>query len=483
MKQNIVTIYMISCLAWIGMAQAQSKNESLQISGNGQAGDTIDIRVWDQYFSDHKKNVIKHRQQQAIITNGQFAFHFEQVRGPIYFSVTSRKGTVADRYLAMPGDSIHILRGTGKHRSFYGRGADGMSCRYKTDSIADEILQSFWRTDPPGASWKQVNYLYYQQKFFAILDSMMKGKLSVLLSYRALLPWEQYQVLKADIIGNTVIDKTSSYQSSALYVSRRKETDSIPYLRNELFNHYFKDVRSMVTDIPEKYLASSRDYILSRIALAKAESNMYGSKRALDLVKEQYKGMMREKLLVTLLLETVDSMPRPDSVLRAEIKTIQTAHYKEPLQLMLDKFVRGVTAYNFTLENAAGKMVQLRHFAGKKVLIDYWYTGCTGCVQFFKGALHEVEKKYATDSSMVFLSISIDKDKKTWLKSINDQIYTSPAVINLYTGKLGNAHPAITNFGLDAYPTFVIVDKNGKIQYNGSPPRTPGELISLINAN
>ena len=46
--------------------------------------------------------------------------------------------------------------------------------------------------------------------------------------------------------------------------------------------------------------------------------------------------------------------------------------------------ISGKYAYNFNLPDTLSKRVQLSEFKGKVVFIDFWYTGCTNCVEFYK---------------------------------------------------------------------------------------------------
>ena len=64
----------------------------------------------------------------------------------------------------------------------------------------------------------------------------------------------------------------------------------------------------------------------------------------------------------------------------------------------------------------------------------------------------------------------MDKDKSVWAKSILSGKYTSSETINLYTNGFGRSHPFIQNYNFKAYPSQILIGKNGEL-ITSSPPR------------
>ena len=81
----------------------------------------------------------------------------------------------------------------------------------------------------------------------------------------------------------------------------------------------------------------------------------------------------------------------------------------------------GAKAIDFTYPDIAGKMVSLSDFKGKLVFIDVWATWCDPCKQEIP-ALKELHEEYADNDSIVFMSVSVDKeeDKEAWSKFVTD---------------------------------------------------------------
>jgi cytochrome oxidase Cu insertion factor (SCO1/SenC/PrrC family) len=124
----------------------------------------------------------------------------------------------------------------------------------------------------------------------------------------------------------------------------------------------------------------------------------------------------------------------------------------------------GAAAFPFELPDATGRMVRLRDFQGKIVVVDFWYTGCGSCIEFYQEHLSKVEQKYAGDSTVVFLTICVDKDRKFWLRSIASGQYTSPHIVNLYTAGQGSAAEVIKYYGVHSFPQPMLIGKDQRMK-------------------
>lgn len=141
------------------------------------------------------------------------------------------------------------------------------------------------------------------------------------------------------------------------------------------------------------------------------------------------------------------------------------------------QYLKGKPAMNFVLADTSGNMHSLNDFKGKVVVIDFWFTGCIGCIQTAK-LLHEIEEKYK-NRDVVFISINIDKTTEKWKYGIGNA--SSISSLQLYTNGQGNEHPIIKENKIYSYPTLTIIDKAGHYIYNKAPdPRV--ELTSFLNA-
>lgn len=123
----------------------------------------------------------------------------------------------------------------------------------------------------------------------------------------------------------------------------------------------------------------------------------------------------------------------------------------------VEKSAIGKVVANFTLNDPEGKPVSLGDLKGKYVIIDFWASWCGPCKQSFPH-LKEIYERYK-GKNFEILSISIDKDKDSWIKELRQQ--KLPWVQVLDTKNIGK-----TNFVVDGVPTTYLINPDGKILIN-----------------
>jgi thiol-disulfide isomerase/thioredoxin len=129
-------------------------------------------------------------------------------------------------------------------------------------------------------------------------------------------------------------------------------------------------------------------------------------------------------------------------------------------------------------------MIRLSDFKGKTIFIDFWFTGCSGCMLYYKNYVSKAEEQFENNKDLLFITISIDANKGKWLEGLRSGKYTSSQAINLYTNGQGIAHPLIKKLKIIAYPYSLIVDSEGKLIINDVERLRnggPDALISTIN--
>jgi peroxiredoxin len=149
----------------------------------------------------------------------------------------------------------------------------------------------------------------------------------------------------------------------------------------------------------------------------------------------------------------------------------------------------GQPAPVFNLPDINGKMVSLTDFAGKYVFIDYWATWCGPCkaeIPAYKKLIEDYKNK-----NIVFISISVDKDKAAWEKMVKEGIPEvdpetgKPAVpakmIQMTWIQLHDAVKYNKIWLVKYIPTFVLIDTKGKIvNARAARPSNP-ELRGVID--
>jgi cytochrome c biogenesis protein CcmG/thiol:disulfide interchange protein DsbE len=112
-------------------------------------------------------------------------------------------------------------------------------------------------------------------------------------------------------------------------------------------------------------------------------------------------------------------------------------------------------APGFTLLDAQGAEVRLSDYKGKVVLLNFWATWCTGCKEEIPSFI-DFQTKYKS-SGLEVLGVSMDDDGWKVLKP-----YLAEHPMN-YKVMLGNDAVGDLYGGVDALPTTLLIDREGKI--------------------
>ncbi len=129
---------------------------------------------------------------------------------------------------------------------------------------------------------------------------------------------------------------------------------------------------------------------------------------------------------------------------------------------------------DFAFETIDGSRGRLADYAGKVIVIDLWFIGCSGCFIEHK-SLNEFGTKYKDDSRVVFLSIALND--KTALKKYLARFPLEATVIP-------DAQEICNRLGVNSYPTHVIIDQTGKtvLWQVGGSERSGEELGTKVDA-
>lgn len=118
----------------------------------------------------------------------------------------------------------------------------------------------------------------------------------------------------------------------------------------------------------------------------------------------------------------------------------------------------GKRSPGFRAPDVEGKEYTLVDFRGKYVYIDMWATWCGPCKREMP-YLKALEEEFK-DAEIVFLGLSVDKDKEAWENMVRQGELTG---VQLY---LGTGSRFQEGYRVESIPRFILLDKEGIIISN-----------------
>src|SRR5579862_1537968 len=406
--------------------------------------------------------------------NGTFRFKLENVGSIGRMYLTFKRGQeyiqIGGRYMVERGDNITLsinIHDSLASARFFGSNSAKYTC---VDSILanydDELISI---SNSIGMKYKERSFNY----FFELnknLKSLKEKKKSDLKYFKNQISENVYTMCDFEI--ESIADFKYCIILGYNYFNNSQDSLKEKIKRYYLDSCQFKiDINSanFKKILPVNFYAIYYLIINTAINIGLETDDLPSITNVYDRMKKMYSGAVLDKILTVLTFDTFVHLhlfcikftsDQIDSCLLQADKIVKTDYLLALLREQL-VLVKGYDAYDFHLKDTTGNIIRMSDFRGKTVMIDAWYTGCTGCAMFYKFFTDSVESEFRADSNFKVISICADVSESQWKKSIYSGKYTNPRQINLfangfYSDYFNHYHPT-------GMPFIIFVDKHGKI--------------------
>lgn len=438
--------------------------EGFTLSGKLETSknDTMVMTAWPYLLSNRKMAVLPQFKCIAILHNGMFQFKVDQMDGPFYFLLDTyqngRRRSMLNFFIAEPGDSIHIESANGQ-LSFSGNRAGKYQYQYAAAQGFSELARKFAVYIVRDSS----HYLAHLQGTATDGLNMLEVQLEELYKWKDKIAPGIFNALRYDLIGRTGTILYATYQSAVK--SDLKNYFTIPKMLEEksrqvqdLFNKVLQNKLFTEEAIPESMVP--KEYISFLLARESFCDNDCPVDTISQKVMRLKTGVYRDQIITLYLLNRYEFLSNAKELID---RALASVHNKPSKTILADiQFtLSGKPSSDFGLQDTKKNTRYLSEFINKVVVLDFWFTGCSGCVDFYNKTLRPLEEVYNDTSKFVFISISLDKEYEIWNKSLQNNLYTGKGALNLYTNGKGSDDPIIAHYKITGCPTFVVIDKKG----------------------
>lgn len=478
MRILIIIIISVCCIHEVSLAESDVKLKPLIIEGildSDNAADTVEAYVYlnTSEFGFERLELARteHQSYKEKLTHGQFKIAVPSPSALFYLHIfyktpkeTSTETAWIDRvFVVEAGDSLSVKMS--KHNmEFSGRGAEKMNCQM-------EIFRNCYSATAGDLTlFKEGDYERYIETFESKMSASLKVQLEIIQQYKGAMNPAIEELLRV----NCYALRYSAVRQMNIYLNN----NAVPAYSLALKRYYGKSGKDKLPFSLDGSAAEQAP-LLTNYLLEDEIFNIFikndvfkhtGSDEFVEYlyqkISNDYRGILKDKLMVLLFLRYNQNNYIANYF--DEVYQGLSDKYKDALRSRKTKLAKGTPFFNFELIDENDNIVKLGDLSGKVVLIDFWFTGCSGCLQL-ASALKPVKHYFKNNKKLVFLSVSVDKSKAIWLRSIKEGKYTQSGATNLYTGELNRDHPLIKYYNITSYPTLYVV-KDRKM-FEAHPPR------------
>ena len=384
-------------------------------------------------------------------------------------------------YIVSPGDSVLVeivISGVSPELHFSGKGAAKYNCRYELERqqlICNEQIAALSSNGSGYCGW-DVGTLNSASQLYQQNIVQMKN---IVDDYAAKVTVEEYQGLLADAIASDM--RRIKVLATCMSCNPRIGKEAINSINNRT-----RPTFSQIDGSAGRLSPDFVDYQINRITMdlmLSAGDDTVTFQGIQQRIIDTLHGELKDRALFASIVDVFAPLVRIEEAfykqgdslklvfLNHAIKNIGDPHIRARLHAFSIGLVKGVDAYNFSLEDTEGRKVTLQQLKGNFVLMDDYFTGCGGCKFMAAYIKKQIKPLYQHRRDIKYVSVSLDRSKEVWLNTVRQEIYSSREDINLFTNGKGSDHEMLRYYNMTGFPLVFLIDKKGKIVAKASNPK------------
>ncbi|WP_286705851.1 TlpA disulfide reductase family protein [Flavobacterium sp. 38-13] len=482
MKISKIYLPLLMLVFAFGNTNLAKASSFASISGtvwiNGLPADSISFRITPEFiYNKINSNTVTVK----CDNQGRFSFR-RDVRSDMErldITIWGNGTRFITNQLINAGDRIYLSYSETSYAAavkFTGNGSPKYNCSYAIQNVLYPLAGSEHELLPLVHS-KDLNGMIFFNRLIPRTDKREKLAEKIIDLAKDSIPPLFAKMIKADVKGYFAEARMRwfiydfAYSKGSAEVRQLFETESRRYLDTA--------DAAIISRSPNQIK------FLYRLAVAKLMFDKGSESKTIyeicQKISSEYSGTLREKVLTFYLLASPDGDSEEyEGCLKNAANSFKS---KTSVHFLRERLISSYSKrplMDFAMPDSTGKIRKISEFKGKVVVIDFWFTNCVPCVELSKNLKENILPLYKSEKEIVFITINLDKYKKTWMKSLKSGLYTSYRSIDLFSGGVAFEHPFVKHYGLQGAPYLFLVNRQG-ILLDSNLSKENKNMVDQIN--